>query len=66
MSIKLTMPQAELLQQLRAAGKQGIFKDVRHTPSEYLVQHGFARWERRYSGGTGKLVITDAGREFGR
>lgn len=64
MSLKITRPQSALLQQLRVAGDRGVFKAQNYTPAEMLVRDGLAKWEAKYFGGTGKLVITSAGRQF--
>lgn len=66
MTNRITKPQAALLQELRAAADKGVFKDQKYTPAEMLVQDGLAKWAQKYHGGTGKLVITEAGRQFGR
>lgn len=67
MSIKLTLPQATLLGELAASGKQGVFKATAYTPAEHLVSMGFAKWAKRFNNGrTGCLVITEKGAAFRR
>lgn len=59
------MPQANLLKELRAAGDVGIFKSQQYGPAEALVTHGLAKWAQKYISGTGKLIITKRGENFG-
>lgn len=65
MSVKITLPQAELLRQLRGAGADGVFKSQKYGPAEQLVSFGFAKWDQKYISGTGKLIITKRGENFG-
>lgn len=65
MSVKLSMPQAELLSSAFKAGEKGVLKPTGFTPAVSLVTMGFARWARKYNNGReGQLVITDKGVRF--
>jgi hypothetical protein len=67
MSVKLTAPQAALLQALGAAGKTGVIKSTSYGPADALVSYGYALWLRKYSNGkTGQLAITERGSAFRR
>ena len=65
MSVRLTAPQAELLNDLYAAGERGVFKSTGYSPASNLITLGYAKWVQRYDNGrSGKLVITAAGIKF--
>lgn len=66
MTVRITMPQAELLKELKKAGTNGVFKSRKNTAAEMLVSDKLAKWEQRYHNGTGKLVITEDGENFGK
>ncbi|AEG53137.1 hypothetical protein [Sinorhizobium meliloti] len=65
MSIKLSMPQRALLDELKRAGEKGVFKSVSYGPASVLVSVGHAKWARKFdNGNTGTLVITPRGINF--
>lgn len=65
MSIVLTMPQGELLAKVVAAGATGVLKSTGDTSARKLVEKGYCEWAAKFSNGvTGKLVATQAGRNF--
>jgi hypothetical protein len=67
MTVKLTMPQANLLSEIQLKGDKGVIKSMAYTPANVLVSSGFATWARRYNNGaTGLLVITERGKAFKR
>ncbi len=65
MSVKLSMPQRSLLDELKRAGERGVFKSATHGPASVLVSLNLAQWLRKFgNGATGTLIITPRGNDF--
>ncbi|QXV73571.1 hypothetical protein [Rhizobium phage RHph_X2_30] len=65
MSVKLSMPQRALLDDLKRSGERGVLKSTSYGPASVLVSVGHAKWARKYNNGaTGTLVITERGINF--